>query len=110
MFVQCRHQQCVVGEGECEVHLGRLAVCATEFEILDRPVTVSLWVTAEAHPFCGVIACVRVHQYEWMGAALKRGTRDKPGVEQGLLRLGLRSPVDQVQARAIAIQRSQETG
>ena len=51
-----------------------------------------------------MIACAGVDDQERVRAALKRGARDKPGVEYRPIRLGLGPAVDQVQAGPVTAQ------
>ena len=81
MLMQCRHQQRVVGERKRKVHFGNFAIGVAVLELLDRPVVIGLRVTTKADSFRGVIAAIRIDQYERVGATFQCGTRDKPGVQ-----------------------------
>ncbi len=109
MFVQCRHQQCVVGKRKREIHLGHFAVGSLVLEFLDRPVRLGLRVAAEADSLRCTVSGVRVHEDKRMGTAFQRRARDKPRLEQRFFRLGLGAAIDQVQARSIAVQRAEES-
>ena len=110
MLVQCRYQQRVVGEGECELHLRDFTLTVSVFELLDRPVVLRLRIAVETDALRSVVAGIRVDQDEWMRAAFERRAGDEPRFEQALVRLALGATIDQMQARTTAVERAQESG
>ena len=109
MLVQRRHQKCVIGERERDLHPGDFAVVSAILQRLDRPVIVGLRIAVEADALCRMITGVGIDQDERMRATFQGRARDEPRLEQRLLYAGLGATVDQMQARAAAVERRQES-